>query len=203
MPVMSDTANQAITGVILTGGRATRMGGQDKGLLPLAGQPLIAYAVRALRPQVGALLINANRNIDAYGGFGCTVAPDRAGHFLGPLAGMLTALEHATTPYVVSVPCDSPLLPQDYTERMYTALLQHRAELSVASDGERLQPVFALLSTALAASLNAYLDNGERKIDRWFARHSMVAVDFSDTPAMFRNINTPEELRVLDSELQG
>ena len=199
---MSYYPSHEITGVILAGGRAERMGGQDKGLLSLAGEPLAAYAIRALRPQVGELLINANRNLDAYRTLGCRVVSDDVGRFFGPLAGMLAAMDIATTPYVLSVPCDSPLLPDDYARRMYAALMRGgQAELSVAYDGERLQPVFALLGTELRDSLRAYLEAGERKIDRWFARYQMVRADFADYPLMFRNINTPEELAVLEEEL--
>jgi molybdenum cofactor guanylyltransferase len=191
----------AITGVILAGGRAERMGGQDKGLLLLHGQPLIAYAVRALRPQVGELLINANRHLADYQALGCRVVSDSTGPFFGPLAGMLAALDASAKPYVLCVPCDSPLLPADYGDRLYAALVQEQAELSVAWDGWRLQPVFALLTTGLRESLQRYLAAGERKIDRWFARHRMAKADFSATPAMFRNVNTLAELAALEREL--
>jgi molybdenum cofactor guanylyltransferase len=192
---------QSITGVILAGGRGMRMGGQDKGLLALAGQPLVVYLIDALQPQVGALLINANRNRTAYQALGWPVVNDQMGKFFGPLAGMLSALKVANTPYVLSVPCDSPLLVRDYAQRMYRTLLNQSAELSVAHDGKRLQPVFALLSTSLCKSLQDYLEAGERKIDRWFTQHRMAVVDFSDAPSMFRNINNPEELAALEAEL--
>lgn len=198
---MHDYPGSEITGVILAGGRAERMGGQDKGLLPLAGEPLVVHAARRLRPQVHELIINANRNPDVYGALGYRVVSDSVGQFFGPLAGMLAALEAAEAPYVLSVPCDSPLLPDDYARRMYAALLREQAELSVAGDGERLQPVFALLSTRLRERLRAYLEAGGRKIDRWFAGQRMALADFSDCPEMFRNINTPEELALLEQEM--
>jgi molybdenum cofactor guanylyltransferase len=178
------------------------MGGQDKGLLTLAGQPLVRHLINVLHPQVGALLINANRNRAAYEALGWPVVRDQVGEFFGPLAGMLAALQVADTPYVLSVPCDSPLLVKDYAQRMYHTLLQQSAELTVAHDGKRLQPVFALLSTSLGASLQTYLAAGERKIDRWFAQHPMATVDFSDAPFMFRNMNNPEELATLELELK-
>lgn len=200
--MLTAAERQSITAVILAGGRGMRMGGQDKGLLALAGQPLVAHLIDALQPQVESLLINANRNRVAYQALGWPVVSDQVGEFFGPLAGMLSALEVAHTPYVLSVPCDSPLLVRDYAQRMYQTLLNQSAELSVAHDGKRLQPVFALLSTSLCTSLQAYLAAGERKIDRWFAQHRMAVADFSDAPSMFRNINSPEELAALEAELQ-
>ncbi len=193
----------SVTGVILAGGRAQRMGGQDKGLLPLAGLPMVAHVIRVLQPQVGELLVNANRNSLTYQTFCCQVISDSIGQFYGPLAGMLAAMEVTENPYLLSVPCDSPLLAADCAQRLYRALIQTEAELCVAHDGTRLQPVFALLTTALRASLRHYLTSGERKIDRWFAQHRMTQVDFSDHPGMFRNINTPEDLTMLEQDIVG
>lgn len=191
----------AISAVILAGGRAERMGGQDKGLLELAGQPLVAHLIRALRSQVGELLINANRNIAAYAAFAYPVVSDSVPGYCGPLAGMLAALDYTAHPYLLSVPCDSPLLPAYLAERLYTALHEAQADLSVAWDGGRLQPVFALLRCHLREDLRACLRAGERKIDRWFARHRWVRADFSDCPMLFRNLNTPAELAALATEL--
>jgi molybdenum cofactor guanylyltransferase len=176
------------------------MGGRDKGLLPLAGRPLAAHLVAALRPQVGELLINANRNQASYAALHNRVVSDSFGVFCGPLAGLLAALETAVTPYVVSVPCDSPLIPPDYVEILYAALQRERAELSVAWDGLRLQPVFLLLRRELTGSLRAFLEPGGRKIDAWFAGHRLARADFSAWPQMFRNVNTPEELAMLEAE---
>lgn len=198
---MSDYPGERIVGVILAGGRARRMGGRDKGLLTLAGQPLAAYAVRSLRPQVGEIIINANRNISDYEALGYRVVSDCIDDFCGPLAGMLSAMNATDADYLLTVPCDSPLLPADYAHRMFAALAGEEAELGVAHDGDRLQPVFALLSIQLLPSLRDYLERGERKIDRWFARHRMALTDFSDNPQMFRNINTPEELTILEREI--
>ena len=208
---MSADANYprpAITGVVLAGGRATRMGGQDKGLLELCGEPLVAHAVRRLAPQVGPLMINANRHIERYREYAAQVVRDDTNdalgaEYLGPLAGMLAAINAADTEYILTVPCDSPLLIPDYAVRMYRELRQHKAELCVASDGQRLQPVFALISTQLRNDLQDFLATGERKIDRWYARHRMARADFADAPAMFRNINTPQELIALEAELTG
>lgn len=192
-----------LTGVILAGGRARRMGGRDKGLIEFAGEPLAARAVRLLAPQVDALMINANRNLEIYREMldihpGARVISDSISGYHGPLAGMLTALETAATEAIITVPCDSPLLMADYAARMQKALKPGTA-LAVAHDGERLQPVFALLRRGLAADLRQALNDGERKIDRWYARHSMVTVDFGDAPEQFHNVNTPEELRALET----
>lgn len=189
-----------MTGVILAGGQARRMGGQDKGLIPLAGQPMASHVVQALRPQVQQVLINANRHPADYAQLGCQVIPDPIGEFFGPLAGMLAALEAAETPLVLSVPCDSPLLPGDYAQRMLHALQQEQAQIAVAAS-DRWQPVFALLPKALAGDLRHALAQGERKIDRWFQQYRVAVVDFQDAAQMFRNINTPEELAQLEAEL--
>jgi len=191
----------ALTGVILAGGRATRMGGQDKGLLLLAGKPMVAHASQRLAAQVGSLLINANRNIEQYQNYATHVVRDDLAGFQGPLAGMLAAIDAAQTEYILTVPCDSPLLTPDYAARMFLQLQQQHAEICVASDGERLQPVFALIATHLRDHLQAYLASGERKIDRWFAQHRMAAVDFSDVSSMFHNINTPEDLATIEAML--
>lgn len=201
----SDSTDFSITGVVLAGGRARRMGGNDKGLLTLAGEPMISHSVRLLKPQVKYLIINANRNIESYSELGYPVISDSEEGFLGPLAGMLTALDyaknHCKTDYLITTPCDSPLLASDYVQRMQNALLQQQAQLSVASDGNRLQPVFALLSVSLLEDLTEYLNQGGRKIDIWFERHNMAETDFSDRQSMFQNINTPEDLNRLEKEL--
>lgn len=191
-----------ITGVILAGGQARRMGGTDKGLVELAGRPMIEYVLQSLEPQVHAILINANRNLDRYRRYGHPVIPDRDGDYSGPLAGMCSAMAAAHTPFVVTAPCDSPLLPFDLTARLLAALQDQHAELAVAHDGERLQPVFALLPVALRPSLEQALAAHERKIDRWYARHNVATADFSDRKHAFRNVNTPEDLTSLAEQLQ-
>ncbi len=190
-----------ITGVILAGGRATRMGGQDKGLVQLAGMSLIQHVIAALKPQVREILINANRNREAYAAYGYPVVPDRLEGFCGPLAGIASAMESASTPYIVTAPCDSPFVPHDLVHRLYEALSGNQAEISAAHDGERLQPVFALLKCELSSSLLSYLKSGERKIDTWYDRHRLAIADFSDLPEAFVNINTPEEIRAVELRL--
>jgi molybdenum cofactor guanylyltransferase len=182
-----------VTGVILAGGRARRMGGMDKGLVPLNGHPMVEYALRALRPQVADIVINANRNHSRYGSYGYRIIADLIGDFSGPLAGMASAMSVVTTPYVVTVPCDSPLISPDLVERLQQALRGQAADLAVAHDGQRMQPVFALLPVRLLDNLREFLAGGERKIDRWYAQHTVALADFSDTAEMFININTPED----------
>ncbi len=190
-----------ITGVILAGGRGQRMGGVDKGLMPLAGKPMVAHALAALRPQVATIMINANRNLDQYATLGCQVTADAIGDYYGPLAGMASAMELAATKYVLTVPCDSPLMANDLAARLYQALSQGNAEISVAHDGERLHPVFALLQCDLLPSLREYLQRGERKIDHWFARHKLAIAYFADEPETFVNVNNPQERATVEARL--
>ena len=192
---------EQVTGVILAGGRATRMGGVDKGLVPIHGRPMIAWVIDALRPQVSDVLINANRNHDRYGEFACPVIDDGDSEFRGPLAGMISAMQVARTPYIAVVPCDSPLIGGELVERLYAAAASSGSPIAAAHDGERLQPVFALLSCDLLEDLAGYLDDGERKIDRWYDRHGYVTVDFSDVAETFANINAPDDKRALETAL--
>jgi molybdenum cofactor guanylyltransferase len=192
---------EQITAVILAGGRAQRMGGHDKGLVMLAGRTMADRILEALRPQVGSVLVNANRNLERYAELGCPVIPDTVGEFFGPLAGTAAALQAAQTEWVLTVPCDSPLIPPDLAARMAAALAREDAEIAVAHDGSRMQPVFALLRRDLLASLTAYLVAGERKIDLWFARHRVARADFSDRPDTFLNVNTPEERAALEAKI--
>jgi molybdenum cofactor guanylyltransferase len=129
------------------------------------------------------------------------VVPDRLEGFWGPLAGIASAMETASTPYIITTPCDSPFISQDLIPRLYKALIADHAEISVAHNGERLQPVFALLKCELLNSLLGYLNAGKRKIDTWYGTHRLAIVDFSDTPEAFININTPEEIKAIESRL--
>jgi molybdopterin-guanine dinucleotide biosynthesis protein A len=190
-----------ITGIVLAGGRGQRMGGIDKGLVPLNGRPMVAHVLDALRPQVGAILINANRNLEQYGAFGYEVVPDAQDGYLGPLAGLASGMQSATTPYVVTVPCDSPLLGEGIVKRLYDSLMKDEAEICVAHDGERTHPVFTLLKRELLPSLLAFLDAGDRKIDRWFANHKLAVAYFADMPQVFVNVNSPEERQALEARI--
>jgi molybdopterin-guanine dinucleotide biosynthesis protein A len=186
-----------MTGLILAGGRCTRMEQTDKGLEPFSGQPMVQHVLTRLRPQVDQVFINANRNIDAYKRFGEPVYPDTLPDFAGPLAGLQTGLMHCTTPLLICAPCDSPFLPLDLVARLHAALTVADADLAVASCGigteRRTHPVFCLLKTALLPDLTAYLQEGGRKVSAWQATHNMVEVHFEDDAA-FRNINSRDDL---------
>ena len=189
-----------ITGVILAGGRGSRMGGVDKGLQNHLGMPLALHALMRLAPQVGETMINANRNLGAYESMGVPVWPDTTADFAGPLAGMLVALERCQTPYLVTVPCDTPNFPIDLVERLAAALVEADAEIAMAAtmeDGSvQTQPVFSLLKTELLESLVRSMQAGERKIDRWMGQHRCAQVLFEDADAFF-NANTLSELQKL------
>ena len=191
---------QDITGLILCGGRGTRMGGVDKGLQNHHGLPLALHALMRLQPQVGQVLINANRNLSAYESMGVPVWPDPMADYPGPLAGWLAGLEHCETPYLLTVPCDSPNFPLDLAARLAAALVEGAADIAMAAtteDGrQQVQPVFCLLKSGLIESLVEYLNAGERKIDRWTAQHRCVQVLFNDATA-FANANTLVELQRL------
>lgn len=190
---------QQISGLILAGGQGRRMGGRDKGLEPFAGQALIDHVLRRLRPQVAEVLINANRHLDAYRRLGTQVISDREGGYQGPLMGIWSGLSAATTPWVVVVPCDSPALPEDLVARLVEGGDGHA--IAVAHDGERAHPVVALIRRDLVDDLGEALAAGERKIDRWYARHAWCHVDFSDCPQAFANLNTEQDKARLEQHL--
>ncbi|MGH8476611.1 MAG: molybdenum cofactor guanylyltransferase MobA [Methylococcales bacterium] len=192
-----------VTGVVLAGGLARRMGGGDKGLISFAGQPLIRYALWAIETVTDDILINANRNLDRYREFGYPVVCDYNNSFDGPLAGILSAMSHAQADYLLTVPCDCPLIDSGILKRMVKAMESEPVDCLVADDGARLHPVILLLDCSLKENLKAYLDRGERKIDRFFLQHRWKRVQFSDRPEVFRNVNTPEELAALERELLG
>lgn len=191
---MTDTLRPLI-GAILAGGRARRMGGADKGLLELRGRPMIEWVIEALLPQVDRLVINANRNAERYAAYGFPVIADTMADYQGPLAGLAAAMDYsAGTGSILTVPCDSPAVPPDIAARLSAALAQGDAELAVAHDGERLQPVHALVPVALRGSLASFLVNGERKVDLWYARHRVAIADFSDCRDCFANLNRPGDV---------
>ncbi len=197
---------QDITGVVLAGGRGSRMGGADKGLQNFNGMPLALNALMRLQPQVGHRMVNANRNLAAYESFGVPVWPDGLADYAGPLAGFLTALEHSETPWLATVPCDSPLFPLDLVPRLADALARDNADIAMVAaqedDGQlRAQPVFCLLRTDLLESLVRFTQGGGRKIDAWTAQHTTVLVPFDapgDDPRAFVNANTLAELQQLE-----
>jgi molybdenum cofactor guanylyltransferase len=197
-----------VTGVILAGGRGSRMGGADKGLQNFRGMPLALHTLMRLGPQVGEVMINANRNLAAYESFGVPVWPDGNSEFAGPLAGFLVGLEQCETSFLVTVPCDTPLFPQDLVERLVEGLQREGADIAMAAareeDGQvRSQPVFSLLKRELLESLVQFTQGGGRKIDAWTAQHKTVLVPFDregDDPSAFFNANTLAELHKLERQ---
>jgi molybdopterin-guanine dinucleotide biosynthesis protein A len=183
-----------VTGLVLAGGMGRRMGGVDKGLVLLDGRPMVAHVIERLTKQVGAIVINANQNAERYAALGYPVVSDTIGGFAGPLAGLHAGLSAALTPYVVTSPCDSPFLPLDLVSRLADGLASAGAQLAVAHTFAQAHPVFALVERAVLPHLSAFLDQGGRKIDAWYATLRVTAVQFDDCEQAFRNINTPDEL---------
>jgi molybdopterin-guanine dinucleotide biosynthesis protein A len=187
--------NEPITGVVLAGGQGRRMGGVDKGLVLLQGRTMVEHVLQRLTPQVDEVLINANQNASRYGSFGHRVVADEVGGFVGPLAGLHAGLIHASHPRVLTVPCDSPFLPDDLARRLVAAMDAEHADLAVARTFDQPHPVFALVERRVLPHLVAYLENGGRKIDAWYSTLATIEVRFDDEADAFRNINTAEELR--------
>ena len=204
-------ALEVVTGLILAGGRGTRMGGTDKGLQNFRGLPLALHTLMRLQMQQGQplaeVMINANRNLSAYEAFGAPVWPDTLDGFAGPLAGFMTGLERCETPLLLTVPCDTPLFPLDLLQRLHQALQREQADLAMAAaleeDGQvRAQPVFCLMRVELLESLVAFTQQGGRKIDAWTAQHRSVLVPFNeaaDDPQAFFNANTAAQLQSLEN----
>lgn len=204
-------APEEITGLILAGGRGSRMGGVDKGLQNLNGMPMALHTLLRLQMQTGQVMINANRNLAAYESFGVPVWPDVLADYAGPLAGFLTGLERCETPYLATVPCDTPRFPLDLVPRLAEALARENADIAMAAapeqdkDGQikvRTQPVFCLLHVELLESLVDFTHKGGRKIDAWTALHKTVIVPFDrpgDDPLAFSNANTLAELQQLEN----
>jgi molybdenum cofactor guanylyltransferase len=193
-----------VTGLILAGGRGSRMGSVDKGLQSFRGKPMAKHAIERLSPQVGSVMINANQNLDVYKGFGVPVYPDEIQGFAGPLAGLQTGLLHCKSPFLMTVPCDSPFFPLDLVSEMGAALSAQDGDLAVAvtGHGEQQQPhpVFCLVKASLLPHLSDFLRSGQRKIDKWYASLKVVPVQFADENA-FSNINTIDELTKWEEKL--
>ena len=207
-------AKEDITGIVLAGGRGSRMGGADKGLQNFRGMPMAMFTLMRLGPQVGEVMVNANRNLAAYESFGVPVWPDASADYAGPLAGFLVGLERCETAYLVTVPCDTPLFPTDLVARLAEALEREGADIAMAAAREedpgsesgassqlRPQPVFSLLRHELMESLVRFTTGGGRKIDAWTAQHKTAIVPFDrpgDDPSAFFNANTLAELHRLE-----
>jgi molybdenum cofactor guanylyltransferase len=193
----------SVTGLILAGGKGSRMGGVDKGLKAFRGKRLIDHVYERFAQQVGGVIINANQNHEEYKTFGVRVVSDalkeKAGGYAGPLAGLHAGLSVSKRPFLASVPCDSPFLPTDLVERLYQRLDETGAELAVAKTGEQPHPVFSLMRRGVLDHLAEFLKGGGRKIDAWYATLNVVEVAFDDEPDAFSNINTREELHTWEN----
>ena len=187
-----------ISGLIRAGGRGSRMGSVDKGLQIFRGQPMVTHVLTRIEPQVDEILINANRSIDDYAKYGHAVIADAIDGFAGPLAGLHIGMKHARHPLIATVPCDSPFLPLDLIARLFAELEKNSADLAVAKTFDQPHPVFCLTKTRLAPNLQAFLESGQRKIDKWYASLKVIEVSFDDEEAAFSNINTVEELKTLE-----
>lgn len=197
----------AISSIILAGGRATRMGGLDKGLVPLQKKPLIQHVIERLSPQVDEIIINANREISQYQSLGYAVLQDKIAEFLGPLAGINLGLKHAKYDFLLTVPCDSPLLPPDLASRLMTALLENNADIALVTSHGDAHPVFCLCKKSVAESLDNYLNSGGRKVSAWQKNEHYVEVDFSDCidengNKAFINLNSLEDVTILELALK-
>ena len=184
-----------ITGLILAGGRGSRMGSVDKGLQLFKSMPMVAHVLARFQPQTDEILINANRSISAYEAFGYRVIPDAIDGYAGPLAGLHVGMTHATHPLVATAPCDSPFLPLDLIARLTLAMQKSGADLAVAKTFDQPHPVFCVVKTNLAPHLQTFLESGQRKIDKWYASLKVVEVQFDDEAAAFSNVNTLDELK--------
>ncbi len=186
-----------ITAVILAGGKGRRLEGQDKGLVIYKGKTLIQHVLMRIQPQVSTIIINANRNQEIYARYGHSIISDEMSDFQGPLAGFASAMQAVKTDYIITLPCDGPSLPLDFVSRMLSSLKTYSDTsnyIAVAHDGERIQPVHALIPVAMIDILEDFLANGGREVKRWYEKHELVLVDFSDQPDVFFNINKKSNL---------
>lgn len=190
---MKSISKRDISVVILAGGRALRMGNKDKGLMLFNQKPLIHYVVHAVSQSADSIWVSANRNLDLYQKFGQVVSDELSG-YQGPLAGISAVLNQVTTQYLLIIPCDGPYVDATLLERLSHAMINNQAQLCVASENGHLHPTFALLETSIKTELEQYLQSGQRKLGQFFKENGAVEVDFSDSPQMFINFNTPEDL---------
>jgi molybdenum cofactor guanylyltransferase len=191
---MQPLTDKDITAVILAGGKGSRLGGQDKGLVSYKGRPLIEHVLDGISDQTPNILISANRNLNTYAGYGYPVVQDTLDDYQGPLAGILASMSFAQTPYILTLPCDGPFVDGGYLEKMLGRKNLGQADIVVASNGLYPQPVYALIPVTLQQSLRDYIDKGERKTIGWYQQHRVVEVEFSDQAGFFTNLNLPQDL---------
>jgi len=189
----------SVSAIILSGGRATRMGGVDKGLVLLREQPLIQHVIQRIQPQVDEIWINANRKLPHYRALGIPVLTDEHPDFIGPLAGFYVGLKQTSGPYLLTVPCDSPNLPHDLAARLLNRLISSHADIAVAASDGHAHPVVSLCKTTVLTSLTDFISAGERKVSLWQKQQAYVEVDFSDVPQAFINLNTHDDVHSLEN----
>ncbi|WP_298441136.1 molybdenum cofactor guanylyltransferase MobA [uncultured Ferrimonas sp.] len=194
-------SNANLTLAVLAGGQARRMNGEDKGLIEVAGKPMVQHVLDRLQANTMATMLISNRNQQRYGELGYPVYSDEVPDFAGPLAGICRALQQAQTEFVIAVPCDTPMLPQDLIPQMLATLTEHNADIVIARDEQQDHPVLMLLKRNLLGSLQQFLSDGERKVIRWCQQHHMEYCDFNGQAHAFANINTPEQKQQLEQQL--
>ena len=187
--------NQAVTAIILAGGRGSRMGGIDKGLMDFDGAPIVSRVIERINPQVDRLLISANRNLETYRSLGFPVYSDQLNDYQGPLAGVISTALHADTPLLLTTPCDTPNLPLDLCNKLQQSLTEHNARIAIANDGERNQQLCMLFHTELLDDMNDYLNCGNRSVKGWLENHNPAVSVLSEVKNAFLNINEPAALR--------
>lgn len=192
-----------ISGLILAGGRSSRMGGDDKGLLNLLDRPMITHVIQRLEPQVDEILISANRHIDQYQKYTYEVLLDDYDDFRGPMAGMVRGLSHCKSEYLLTVPCDGPLLPHDLAFRMLELSRQKNARAVLVFDGQYNQPAYNLLHKDLLDSITHALRHNEHKLGKWLMDHGALQLDCSMQKSAFINVNTSADLQQLESHLRS
>ena len=195
-------SKQDVTAVILAGGKGSRLGGQDKGLVPYHGKPLIEHILERIETQVATVLISANRNPEIYATYGYPVLKDNMLDYQGPLAGFSTAMSTAKTKYIITLPCDGPLISDDLVARLKNCSQDAPTKIVVAYDGQRLQPTYALIPITWLTNLNQFLNDGSRGIHKWYAQNqnNVIHCGFSDIPDIFTNINTEEQRQKLEQK---
>lgn len=194
---MKNISKSDITAVILSGGQATRMGGQDKGLILFKNKPLISYVANIINENVNSILVSANKNLDLYQKFGTVIRDDLSG-FQGPLAGVSKAMHVANTPYLLVLPCDGPFVNSLLVKRLAQSMQQHEVNACVASNGDKIHPTYSLINIALKDNLDKFLQSGGRKFGLWLKNNNALKVDFSDQPDIFINLNSPQDFADAD-----
>jgi len=184
-----------ITAVILAGGQALRMNGEDKGLIVFRELPLITHVVNVTKPKVSQILISANRNFEEYANFGKVISDDLEG-YQGPLAGISKALKVCSTPYLLVLPCDSPLIDEALIDSLIEKMEVSNVDICVAHDGSIMHATFALMQTKLEKSLEEFLGEGGRKMALWYRQQSLERIDVSSHLEVLTNINRPEDFNL-------